>query len=72
VCTISYMLRYMSDVRSQSDHFRYVRETEIGKESPELAESLIANRSSAAWKVRVSLERAGGRAYGRTSNCVTQ
>lgn len=36
---IAYTLRYTSEVRSQSDYFRDIKETEIGEESLELAES---------------------------------
>jgi DNA end-binding protein Ku len=43
---IGYTLRYTSEVRSQSDYFRDIKQTEIGEESLELAESLIAKRSA--------------------------
>jgi DNA end-binding protein Ku len=43
---IGYTLRYTSEVRSQSDYFRDIKQAEIGEESLELAESLIAKRSA--------------------------
>jgi DNA end-binding protein Ku len=43
---IGYTLRYTSEVRSQSDYFRDIKPVEIGDESLELAESLIAKRSA--------------------------
>jgi DNA end-binding protein Ku len=43
---IGYTLRYTSEVRSQSDYFRDIKQTEVGEESLELAESLIAKRSA--------------------------
>jgi DNA end-binding protein Ku len=43
---IAYTLRYTSELRNQSDYFRDIKPVEIGEESLELAESLIAKRSA--------------------------
>jgi DNA end-binding protein Ku len=43
---MAYTLRYTSELRNQSDYFRDIKPVEIGKESLELAESLIAKRSA--------------------------
>jgi DNA end-binding protein Ku len=39
---MAYTLRYTSELRNQSDYFRDIKPVEIGEESLELAESLIA------------------------------
>jgi DNA end-binding protein Ku len=43
---MAYTLRYTSELRNQSDYFRDIKPVEIGEESLELAESLIAKRSA--------------------------
>ncbi len=43
---MAYTLRYPDELRKQSDYFRDIKRTEIGEESLELAEALIAKRSS--------------------------
>jgi DNA end-binding protein Ku len=43
---MAYTLRYTSELRNQSDYFRDIKSVEIGEESLELAESLIAKRSA--------------------------
>jgi DNA end-binding protein Ku len=43
---MAYTLRYTSELRNQSDYFRDIKSAEIGEESLELAESLIAKRSA--------------------------
>jgi DNA end-binding protein Ku len=43
---MAYTLRYTSELRSQSEYFREIKSVEIGEESLELAESLIAKRSA--------------------------
>jgi DNA end-binding protein Ku len=43
---MAYTLRYTSELRNQSDYFREIKPVEIGEESLELAESLIAKRSA--------------------------
>jgi DNA end-binding protein Ku len=43
---MAYTLRYTSELRNQSDYFRDIKQVEIGEESLELAESLIAKRSA--------------------------
>jgi len=43
---MAYTLRYTSELRDQSDYFRDIKPVEIGEESLELAESLIAKRSA--------------------------
>jgi DNA end-binding protein Ku len=43
---MAYTLRYTGELRNQSDYFRDIKPVEIGEESLELAESLIAKRSA--------------------------
>jgi DNA end-binding protein Ku len=43
---MAYTLRYPSELRSQSDYFRDIKDVEINGDSLELAETLIAKRSS--------------------------
>jgi DNA end-binding protein Ku len=43
---MGYTLRYASELRKQSDYFRDIKESEVNEESRELAESLIAKKSS--------------------------
>lgn len=43
---MGYTLRYTSELRNQSDYFRYIKHVEVNEESLELAESLIAKRAS--------------------------
>ncbi|WP_263383065.1 non-homologous end joining protein Ku [Granulicella arctica] len=43
---MAYTLRYSSELRSQSDYFRDIKDVEIDEDSLELAEALIAKRSS--------------------------
>jgi DNA end-binding protein Ku len=43
---IAYTLRYAAEVRNQNDYFRDIKQTEISEDSLELAETLIAKRSS--------------------------
>jgi len=40
----AYTMRYTSELRGQSDYFRGLKQTEIGAESLELDEALIAKR----------------------------
>jgi DNA end-binding protein Ku len=43
---MAYTLRYPNELRNQSDYFRDVKEQQINEDSLELAEALIAKRSS--------------------------
>jgi DNA end-binding protein Ku len=43
---MAYTLRYPSELRSQTDYFRDIKDVEINEDSLELAEALIAKRSS--------------------------
>lgn len=43
---MGYTLRYANELRNQSDYFRDIKQVEIGEESLELAESLIAKKSA--------------------------
>jgi DNA end-binding protein Ku len=43
---MGYTLRYPNELRKQSDYFREIKESEVSEESLELAESLIAKKSS--------------------------
>ena len=43
---MAYTLRYPSELRSQSDYFRDIKEVEINQDSLELAETLIAKQST--------------------------
>jgi DNA end-binding protein Ku len=43
---MAYTLRYQNELRDEKDYFRDIKETRINEDSLELAESLIAKRSS--------------------------
>jgi DNA end-binding protein Ku len=43
---MAYTLRYQNELRDQKDYFRDIKETEIKQDSLELAEALIAKRST--------------------------